>query len=194
MKKMSVMISLLVGVLILVFTVEPCMSQAVKDEFSGYRVRTKQIQTDIRINACRYNVDNQEAWWTITVNNPLVDGTWYNWDTKLRGEIVEFTMPSGPNIPCDPSQDPPEGFKTVVMGQRIVFGPFSLIPDAAEGGVWEGTWKLQFFPDGDALHTAEANGHGGLLEGKSLHVFTRIPAPWPSPMWFKGWVLTPGVE
>ena len=203
MKKMSVVISMLVFALILVFAAEPCLSQAVKDEFSGYRFRTKQVQLDIKNHACRQNVDNQEAWWTVMVNNPLVDGKWYNWDTKMRREIVEFTMSSVPNIPCDPSQDPPAGFTGVVLGAGIVFGPFSLIPDAAGGGVWEGTWKLQYLPDGDGLVTAEAKGHGGLLEGKSLHVVTKYPYPRPtrcacpscpltgSNMCFDGWVLTP---
>ena len=123
MKKMSVIISLLVVVLVLFFAVEPCLSQAVKDEFLGYRFRTKQVQNDIKIFACRYNVD-QEAWWTVKVDNPLVDGKWYNWDTKLRREIVEFTMPSGPNIPCDPSEDPPAGFTGVVRATVSSLAPF----------------------------------------------------------------------
>jgi hypothetical protein len=206
MKKMLVMISLLVGVLVLVFSVEPCLSQALKEEFSGYRVRTKQVQPDVKIFACRNNVDNQEAWWTITVNNPLVDGKWYNWDTKLRRSIVEYTMPTGQNIPCDPSEDPPEGFKGVVNGDGIVFGPFTLVPDGAEGGIWTGMWKIQFYPDGSRLQTAEAKGQGGLLEGRSLHILTRSPAPVPtrcdcpicpstgSNLCFEGWILTPGVE
>jgi hypothetical protein len=205
MKKMLVMISLLVGVLILVFAAEPCLSQALQEDFAGYRYRLgAQVAGTVNTFACRQHIDGQIAKWQIVAGHPLVDGYWYNWDTKLRRSIVEFTMPTGPNIACEPSEDPPEGFKGVVYGVGIVFGPFTLLPTEAEGGIWEGVWKVQFNQDGDRFWTAEAKGHGGLLEGKSLHVSTRelVPIPTYCPgttppagvsgtACFDGWVLTP---
>jgi hypothetical protein len=181
MKKMAVMISLLVGILVLFSTVEPCLSQCtsmnapyLRTDFSGCRYRTSQIAgfdtTDVKITACRYHVNNQEAAWTIVTNNPLVDGQWYNFDTEVRRQILEFTMPSGPNIPCDPSKDPPAGYKGVVMGSGMNSGPFMLTPSRAGGGVWLGTWKGIWNPDGSTVSTYEAEGQGGLIEGMVLYV------------------------
>ncbi|MBN2438205.1 MAG: hypothetical protein JXL20_06335 [Deltaproteobacteria bacterium] len=216
MKKMSVIISLLVGVLVLFFAVEPCLSQAVKDEFVGYRYRlspaTQLIVTDF---ACRRNIEGQNAEWQVVVGNDLVDGYWLNVDAKCRYPIVSFTK-GGVITPCDPSVGPPDKPYTVTVGgPYIVFGPFTLIPDKAEGGYWEGTWKIQTDKDLNRVMTAEAKGHGGLLEGRSLHLSTIIPAPMPtwcacpgcptspfphpydptkkvtSDMCFDGWVLTP---
>ena len=220
MKKMSVMISLLVGILILVLTVEPCLSKWMitpesTEEFTGCKYRTSQIvgtvaTGDVKIYNCRYNVVNQHAFWKVAVNNPLVDGDWYNFDTEIRREIKEFTMPSGPNIACDPStKDPPTGYKGQVLGSGYTGAPFMLTPSGAEGGVWYGTWKMIYNPDGSQVQTAEAQGYGGLIEGMTLYSSITQPAGFASnckccpagtvipsnvygPMPFNGWVLTPG--
>jgi hypothetical protein len=204
MKKTSI-ISLLVGILVLVFAAEPCLSQALKEEFAGYRYRLSgAVPGTVRDFACRRNIDGQTAQWQVVVGNPLVDGYWYNWDTKCRYEIVAYTVTGSPNIPCDPSEDPPIDPYGIVTGGYFVFGPFTLTPTAALGGTWEGMWKLQADKDNNRVVTAEAKGHGGLLEGRTLHLSSEIPAPMPSycacpgcptsgktNMCFDGWVLTP---
>jgi hypothetical protein len=204
MKKMLVMISLLVGVLILVFAAEPCFSGALKEDFSGYRYRLSgAVPGTVRDFACQRHIDGQTAQWQVVVGNPLVDGNWYNYDTKCRYQIIEYTVTGSPNIPCDPSEDPPDNYGVVTRAD-ITFGPFTLTPGGAEGGIWEGTWKIQWDPDGNKFLTAEAKGIGGLLEGRTLHISTEIPAPMPkycgcpgcptsgtTNMCFDGWVLTP---
>jgi hypothetical protein len=209
MKKISVMISLLVCTLLLVFAAEPCFSQAVKEDFSGIRWRTANLNAPAdttKYFACRYHVDGQEAWWRVEVNNTLVSGDWYNWDTKVRREILQYTFADGSKITCVPSDGPPEVFKGGVYGTGIVFGPFSLKPTSAdaEGGIWEGMWKVEFKPDGSRFYSADAKGHGGSLEGKSLHISNRdsswAPPPCPccplppgitSTQCVDGWILTP---
>ena len=220
MKKMSVMVSLLVGMMILVFTVEPCLSKWMitpesTEEFTGCRYRTSVVtgtvaSGDVKIYNCLYNVNNQHAYWKVAVGNPLVDGDWYNWNTEVRRAINEFTMPSGPNIACDPStKDPPEGYKGVVTGNGIISGPFMLTPTGAGGGVWYGTWKIIYNPDGSWVQTVEAQGYGGLIEGMTLYSSITQPAGFASnckccpagtvvipatanPVPFSGWILTPG--
>ena len=220
MKKMSVIVSLLVGVVILVFTVEPCLSQALKEDFAGYRFRLSDAAPGtITDFACRRNVDGQVAEWQVVVGNDYVDGYWINVDTKARYPIVSYTK-GGITTPCDPSVGPPEKPYTITTGvPYIVFGPFTLTPTAADGGYWEGMWKTQGDTDYNRILTAEAKGHGGLLEGKSLHISvenapastqTWCPCPgcptapfdFPPPpatpllkvkstICFDGWVLTP---
>jgi hypothetical protein len=216
---MPVIVSLLVVILVLFFAVEPCLSQAVKDEFVGYRYRlSPATQLAVKDFACRRHIDGQDAEWQVVVGNPLVDGYWLNVDAKCRYPIVSYTK-DGVTTPCDPSVGPPEKPYTVTVGgPYIVFGPFTLIPDQAEGGYWEGEWKLLVDKDLNRVMTAEAKGHGGLLEGRSLHLSTEIPAPMPTwcttcsgivcptasfpnpadpsknvtgDMCFDGWVLTP---
>jgi hypothetical protein len=216
MKKMSIIISLLVGVLILVFAAEPCLSKALKEDFAGYRFRLADAAPGtINDFACRRHIDGQVAEWQVVVGHPLVDGYWINTDTKCRYPIVSYTK-NGVTTPCDPSVGPPEKpYTATVGGPYIVFGPFTLTPTAADGGYWEGTWKIQTDKDLNRVWTAEAKGHGGLLEGRSLHLSTEIPAPMPtwcttcsgiecptapftygtktikSDMCMDGWVLTP---
>jgi hypothetical protein len=207
MKKMSVMISLLVCALILVFAAEPCFSAAVKEDFAGYRYRKgPAVPGTEKTFACRYHVDGQTATWIVKVGHPLVDGLWYNWDTKVRREIVEWTKKDFPSIPCDPSEDPPAGY-TRLTGVGIIFGPFTLTPTAADGGIWEGQWKQVINKDGSRFVTAEAKGIGGLLEGRTFHLSTRLPYPAAispaietcaccpaqsySTFCFEGWILTP---
>jgi hypothetical protein len=198
MKKMSFIISLLVGTLILVSTAGPVFSAAEREDFSGKRVRTYfNAGTDVKIFACRYNVNNQQALWTVTVDNSLVTGKWSNWDTKVRREIVAYRLSTGDTI-CDPSEDPPPGVQQVcgtapclVTGTGIIFGPFSLIPDSDPTAIWEGMWKMEYKPDGSRFFSAEAKGHGGSLEGRSLHMSTRIPSSTPTGSPVEGWILTP---
>jgi hypothetical protein len=207
MKKTSVIITLLVGILTLVFAAEPCFSQAVKEEFAGYRYRLSDANPGtINDFACRRNIEGQVAEWQVKVGLPLVDGYWLNTDTKARYRIVSFTK-DDVTTPCEPSEGPPpKPYTATVGGPYIVFGPFTLVPESseAEGGYWEGTWKIQTDKDLNRVWTAEAKGHGGALEGRSLHVSTEIPAPMPkwcgcvgcptsgkTNMCMDGWVLTP---
>ena len=147
MKKMSVMISLLVCALIWVFAVEPCFSAAVKEDFAGYRYRTKDL-----IRANRYNKVFSPAatMWTVrkrggksSLITHLLTVNWYNWDTKVRREaFVEYTYvdKTGYTI-CVPSEDPPPGparmcllkeLHAYLYGTGIIFGPFSLIPESPD--------------------------------------------------------------
>jgi|WetSurMetagenome_2_1015567.scaffolds.fasta_scaffold218282_1 hypothetical protein len=215
MKKTSVIITLLVGILALVFAAEPCLSQAIKEDFAGYRFRLADAAPGtINDFACRRHIDGQVAEWQVKVGLPLVDGYWINTDTKARYPIVSYTK-DGVTTPCDPSIGLPLPTYTVTVGgPYIVFGPFTLMPESsdAEGGYWEGMWKIQTDKDLNRVMTAEAKGHGGALEGRSLHISTEIPASMPkwcacpgcptapftygtknvtSDMCFDGWVLTP---
>jgi hypothetical protein len=225
MKKMAIMISILVGTLIFILTAGPVFSQAVKDDFNGCQFRTMVYTPTPKINGCRYNVDGQEANWTISVDNKLIDGAWYNWDTKVRRDVLTYTIYDKDGAPttvdCVPSEDPPAypycgSIKKTCfvanLGTGINFGPVMLTPTDAGGGQWVGRREGLWHPDGSRSSLLEAKGHGGLIEGMSLHVNTynsaEIPptcdlnvccpadtGPLPKgaygPILFEGWTLTP---
>jgi hypothetical protein len=224
MKKTAIMISLLVGTLIFVLSAGPVLSQAVKDDFNGCRYRTSVYTPTPKISGCRYSVDGQEALWTVAVGNKLVDGAWFNWDTKVRRDILTYTiydeLGNASIKDCVPSEDPPayaycgstkkNCFMANVVG-GINFGPFMLTPTDGGGGQWVGRWEGLWHPDGSRSQLMEAKGHGGLIEGMSLHVNAHIPAEIPAtcnkveccpegtvfpktyygPTVFEGWTLTP---
>ena len=147
----------------------------IEEDFAGYRFRlAERFQEQINDFACRRHIDGQAAEWQVKVGHPLVDGYWLNTDTKTRYPIVSYTK-GGYTTPCDPSVGPPEKpYTATVGGPYIVFGPFTLTPPDADGGYWEGMWKTQYDKDFNRVLTAEAKGHGGLLEGKSLHISAEI--------------------
>jgi hypothetical protein len=155
MKKQRIFTIIVVTLVALLLSAGPVLAEAEIIDFTGTRTRTAGGGTPPEIVGCRVF---RTIWanWTITTDNYLVTGQWSNYDSKVNREVLE----------CDPSDPPVPPF---ALGQGIIIGPFMLTPDAdVDGGVWEGTWKIFFRPDGSSLVTAEAKGVGGDLEGLRL--------------------------
>ena len=197
MRKQSIIILIVVALVALLVPAGPVAAVAEDNPsaiipFEGYRVRDRQVRGPEQIVGCRILRASQEAWWTVTTDNDLVTGQWYNYDTKVNREVIQY-LEEGVLVDCIPSDPPdpvPTGPGSLVLGVGVVHGPFMLTPDAdVGGGVWDGEWKLVHRPDGSIHLTATAQGIGGDLEGLTLKVsYDGIPQP-PQP--FNGFIGYP---
>ena len=190
MKRIPVIVSLALAVLL--FSGGFSWAEAEKEEFSGTWSRLNQGRGEVLIlPTCRRIIKGSVAEWQVETDNKLVSGLMTNIGTSSNREIIQFNTDEGA-VPCVPGEDPPEEYTISTrrdMGAGVTYAPFMLKP-TRYGGYWVGEFRIQYFPDGSQLMTAEAKGYTAFLEGRELRVYSGIfQRGEPTP--FKGWILTP---
>ena len=186
MKKQRIFTPIAVTLVTLLLSAGPAMAKKEKRiDFTATRTRTFGSGGDEKIVDCWLIRAEQLAYWTVTTTpghvSDLVDGEWFNFNTKLNREVLE----------CDPAGPPPDpsGLTPADLGRGVIHGPFTLRPFEANGGVWQGRWELLRGVDGLYAITAVAEGIGGCLDGLKLRIFVEQGALVDAP--FNGYIIFP---
>ena len=183
MKKQSIIILIVVALVTLLLSAGPVLAKE-KYDFTGTRTRDSGILGDSKVVNCWLIRSEQLAYWTVTTNpgpvSHLVDGEWFNYNSKLNLEVLVCV----PESPPDPSDLGPAD-----TGRGVIYGPFTLSPTGANGGIWEGEWKLLIREDDSVAMTATAEGIGGDLDGLILKVYVEQRGAVDAP--FNGYILSP---
>jgi hypothetical protein len=191
MKKERVFTIIVVVLLALVFSTGPVQAQ-IEKEWTGTRTRNEVFRSPITISDCWSVSTSQVAYWTVTADpgpvSHLISGEWVNFNTHISREVIAYVV-DDVESPCDPSMDPPEGATTVNGRRLLAHGPFTLTPTEANGGVWQGEWRMILNESGPPTITAKAEGFGGDLHGLKLKIFVVGGGATDAP--FNGWVIGP---
>jgi hypothetical protein len=185
MKKQRVFTIIVLGLVALLLSAGPALAWGAKKiDFTATRTRNFSNSGDAEVANCWLIRSILLSYWTVTTDpgpvSHLVDGEWFNYNTKVNREVLV----------CDPEDPPdPSDLRNPDVGRGVIHGPFTLSPTGANGGIWEGKWKILIREDGSVAVAATAKGIGGCLDGLKLKVFSERSGLVNAP--FNGYIIFP---
>lgn len=155
MKKQKIFPLIAIALVIVLLSAGYAIAGGKRTYFEGTRCRSEFSSISEVVNG-RLIQTISEAVWPITTGNELVDGVWFNYDTKSDRAILEIL-------------DRPPFY---ILGSGYIGGRLMIIPDAVNG-YWEGNVQMVWQGE-DAFTHAVLKGKGD-LSGMKLVIDMKNP-------------------